>query len=72
MNDSALQGGIYYAAGELRKRESKEKITCITLRKYKLASLLIAELGTSTAGSHPLAMGNVSYKYVVDTIPLSL
>lgn len=71
LNDSALQGGIY-AVGELRKRESGKKITCIALRKQKSASVLIAELDDSAASHCPLSIGGVSYKYVDDTLSLCL
>ena len=71
LNYSALQGGIY-AVGELRKRESKKKRTCIALRKRKCGSILIAELDDGVASHCPLSIGGVSYEYVDDTIPLNL
>ena len=61
LKDPVLQGGIY-AVGELRKRESKNKVTCISLRKNKSINILVAELETESTTSSLPCMGSVSYK----------
>ena len=75
MKDCVLQGGIY-TVGEFQKAESKTKIA---LHKNKSTNILVAELtrGISSTPSSPPSsplplLGEVTYKYVVDTSPLSL
>ena len=73
--DAVLQGGIY-AVEELRKPECKYQIACIALHKNKSINVMVAELDTGCTPATPSLMGNVlgrvTYKYVVNTVPLDL
>ena len=73
--DAVLQGGIY-AVGEFRKPESKHEIACIALHKNKSMNVMVAKLDTGCTPATPSLVGNVlgrvTYKYVVDTVPLDL
>ena len=73
--DAVLQGGIY-AVGEFRKPESKHEIACIALHKNKSMNVMVAKLDTGCTPATPSLVGNVlgrvTYKYVVNTVPLNL
>lgn len=72
--DAVLQGGIY-AVGQLRKRESKEQVACVALHKNKSMNLMVASRSAvsprATISPSTRIVGQVCYKYVADTVPLS-
>ena len=78
--DAVLQGGIY-AVGQLLKRDCREQVSCIAVHNNKSVNIMVANVSSRSTSAHispraPISssthmMGCVTYKYVIDTMPLN-